>query len=336
MPSLRSATAALRSADARPASSILKEERESRVCSIASANCHIRTKKSSSFCYCRRKTWSEFALLGIAKRLFVGARVAVTWRFSAQSEIFAWSGRVASRRDSASVYFRLYVRLYRSKCARTGIFTTPKPGRFNVATFNCRTLTDHAMAEAQCSMNYDVLAVQETRIRESDTLSLPGGHVLITSSATAAGNAGVGLIVHSRLRSKVGKVTNVVDGRALSVDVGGTIFIAVYAPTADDEQREAFFEQLVAHVRDIPQHMPLVLLGDFNAELLFPQYGVKAAACDHVNDLINSCSLTVASLKIKKPLSHYNTFYGTHDRRASLDYVISDHVLHHLFKISKH
>ena len=79
MPSLRSGTASLRSADAHPASSgFLNREKEAGY-TITNAHCYVKTSHLSLFSCCRREVWCKFALNGIARRLFVGSRLQLAW-----------------------------------------------------------------------------------------------------------------------------------------------------------------------------------------------------------------------------------------------------------------
>ena len=125
--------------------------------------------------------------------------------------------------------------------------------------------------------NIDIAALSETRFSESGELTERGQGYTFFWKGKPAGerrDAGVGFAIKSYLVSKLESLPVGINERLITMRLplqnnNYVTLISAYAPTMTypEEQREAFYEELVNVLNGVPSSDRLILLGDFNARV---------------------------------------------------------------------
>eukprot|EP00971_Amphidinium_carterae_P341124 6479771-Amphidinium_carterae.1 len=164
-----------------------------------------------------------------------------------------------------------------SQCARhrTGRNKREKSFALRVATFNARSLLEPGkllfVAKKLALADIDILCVQESRFRDSFSLTSIEGYQLCTMPAEASrggllvmvkDRAGLTLHEHQRCSQRVLRV---------SVKANGMLFhiLDAHAPTEEDiaEAHSEFGEDLLRAVRAVHNHGKTLICVDLNAKL---------------------------------------------------------------------
>ena len=185
-------------------------------------------------------------------------------------------------------------------------------------SFNVRTVTDTTRLVALRGImevrKIKVLALQETRRN-------PNSEVVesLFESYSVSGVGGVGLLVCKELLKYVVKPTIIVPGRAIAVEILGTTFVSVYAPTCVNfDERENFFETLGAWISTTPTRKRLVLMGDFNARYANQVTSNHTRmATQQFEDFLSMHSLTIPQGRFSKD----EQTRCTH-KKVTLDYLV--------------
>ena len=176
-----------------------------------------------------------------------------------------------------------------------------------VATWNVRTLFQ-AGNLAQVTREFKryglhILGISEARWTGSGKETCEG-NTFIYSGQAEHHSRGVGLIINREAENALigWKPVNyrIITARFLSRHVKTTI-IQVYAPVedAEEETKNAFYEQLQDVLNDIPRSDLKILMGDFNAQLgkqrsgfedVIGPYGSARATNDNGERFIYFCS----------------------------------------------
>lgn len=121
--------------------------------------------------------------------------------------------------------------------------------------------------------NIDIAALQETRLASSGSL-MEKDYTFFWQGLESDERRlyGVGFAVRNSLLSSVeppSQGTERILSLCLTTSSGPAHILSVYAPTlcSSDEAKDAFYEELEAKIREIPQNENLFLLGDFNARV---------------------------------------------------------------------
>ncbi|CAH1258964.1 Hypp2118 [Branchiostoma lanceolatum] len=155
------------------------------------------------------------------------------------------------------------------------------PGRINLrstiraATWNVRTLYKAGMldnvAREMERCNISVLGVAETHWTGTGYFTTTGGELVVYSGGDIH-RRGVAVLL-SKVAARSMLAYKAVSDRLLYVRIMASpfnlSFVQVYAPTADaqDEDVEAFYDQLQQTLQDCPSQDMVLVAGDFNAKV---------------------------------------------------------------------
>ena len=195
-----------------------------------------------------------------------------------------------------------------------------------IATFNLRTVTDESRISALaafCESSHIAIALlQETRRSEaSQQPFLPTGWIWFESFASSNGVGGVAILVTPFCKFKDPIFSEIIKSRIASVTFPNTVVcLSCYAPTAfDAEEQEKFLSQLSTHIANLPERIPTIVGGDFNArppEHLKKQGKEVRAASRRFTTFLESMDLST-QLRLQKPLQKMYTHFN-----ATLDYFL--------------
>lgn len=162
--------------------------------------------------------------------------------------------------------------------------------------------------EASKRIRYDVLALQETKVKAENTRKTDEGDLIILGAKVDKKNiGGVGFIVHRNLEPLVDSF-NIISPRlaVLKIKVNNNITLAVfnaYAPTsaAAEEEKEDFYTELEDAIKREKAFYKYIC-GDFNATIqkhhrstsarIGPHgSGVNNDNGDRITDLLETCNL---------------------------------------------
>ena len=125
----------------------------------------------------------------------------------------------------------------------------------------------------------DAAGLQELRLRvdckdDYATMSLDGGYRLVYSSCSEAGVGGVGILIAPKLSDQMTEVKCVSEriimaSFKLKSEHSRLHLISAHAPieAADDEEKDAYYDDLSTLVMGIPVHDVTVILVDANAQV---------------------------------------------------------------------
>ncbi|KAK6039318.1 hypothetical protein COOONC_23177 [Cooperia oncophora] len=104
--------------------------------------------------------------------------------------------------------------------------------------------------EASKRLRFDVIALQETKAKETATRKTNDGHLIVLGAKLSGRNVGgVGFLVHHRLEHMVDSVEVIGPRLAiLRLRIDKRTFVSIincYAPTstATDDERDAFYKE---------------------------------------------------------------------------------------------
>ena len=162
----------------------------------------------------------------------------------------------------------------------------PKKG-FRFGSWNVKTMfrtgkTAQVSREAR-RYKIGILGISECRWNGFGRLRTNDGDTIIYSGREEddAHSSGVAILIRKKeaasLESWAPVSDRIIKARFFSKYIKTTV-IQVYAPTNDAEEdtKDAFYEQLQAVVEETPSHDMLILLGDFNAKVGRPGLGEEA------------------------------------------------------------
>ncbi|KAK6054982.1 endonuclease/exonuclease/phosphatase family protein [Cooperia oncophora] len=124
--------------------------------------------------------------------------------------------------------------------------------------------------EASKRLRFDVIALQETKAKETATRKTNDGHLIVLGAKLSGRNVGgVGFLVHHRLEHMVDSVEVIGPRLAiLRLRIDKRTFVSIincYAPTsATDEEKDAFYKELEEMIKRERSYYKYVV-GDFNA-----------------------------------------------------------------------
>ena len=146
--------------------------------------------------------------------------------------------------------------------------TKLRVGALNVQGM-AETLKLKSIIQIMQEHNLDVVMLSETRSTSYYSYTSEQ-HLVILSGNTRDKHAGVGAVIHPRLRPHLADVLQV-SNRILHLTFnqkGGRIHvIGAYAPHSGhdyDTVREPFWSRLASHIEKVPQPEPVYVTGDFN------------------------------------------------------------------------
>eukprot|EP00117_Sycon_ciliatum_P012406 scpid43739/ scgid1192/ LINE-1 reverse transcriptase homolog len=233
-----------------------------------------------------------------------------------------------------------------------------------VAMWNVRSCSSNLQREQLASSlkarSVDVCAVQETKIIDECTWSLPFGYKLL-SFPTINRYGGLGLAIGPRLLPHLSRWRAVSDrlGYALfsfpSPNKNSMAYISAYAPTLPTSEktpavRQEFYDSLLTLIRSFAKRTLVLVGGDFNAKV-GRRHASDAYTClgrwangrrnSNGEALLESCEETgmrLANTTFQHPARHITTWTGTIRRNQQnvniynqIDYVlIPDKICHGL------
>ncbi|KAK6039980.1 hypothetical protein COOONC_22515, partial [Cooperia oncophora] len=128
--------------------------------------------------------------------------------------------------------------------------------------------------EASKRLRFDVIALQETKAKETATRKTNDGHLIVLGAKLSGRNVGgVGFLVHHRLEHMVDSVEVIGPRLAiLRLRIDKRTFVSIincYAPTsaATDEEKDAFYKELEEMIKRERSYYKYVV-GDFNAVIM--------------------------------------------------------------------
>ena len=160
---------------------------------------------------------------------------------------------------------------------------TKKTYKFNVATWNVRTMLDcDSQSERRTALiskelaryTIDVAALQETRLEGQEQIQ-ESTHTFFWIGQTAGRrDAGVAFAIADNIAGKLSSLPCGISERLmhLRIPLAKERFLSminVYVPTMTytDEEKEGFYEELAAVVDAVPVSDKLLILGDFNTRV---------------------------------------------------------------------
>ncbi|KAK6060646.1 hypothetical protein COOONC_01695 [Cooperia oncophora] len=160
--------------------------------------------------------------------------------------------------------------------------------------------------EASKRLRFDVIALQETKAKETATRKTNDGHLIVLGAKLSGRNVGgVGFLVHHRLEHMVDSV----DKR--------TFFsiINCYAPTsaATDEEKDAFYKELEEMIKRERSYYKYVV-GDFNA-VIHEEMPATARIGPHGTGETNENGERLMDLLEQCNLFHGNSFFTKKEDR---------------------
>jgi len=149
--------------------------------------------------------------------------------------------------------------------------------QLRICTYNPQSISDlnqdlEVMLVELESMNWDIIGISASQIKESFIEELPSGHYLFNSGNGISRSNGTGFLVHKAFFPFVCDYKDISDRLAMLSLQGKDnkfVFIQVYFPTSshEDEEVEELYNQVQALVDKIPQRDFLFIMGDFNAKV---------------------------------------------------------------------
>ena len=144
-----------------------------------------------------------------------------------------------------------------------------------ICTYNCRTVSSEAnlatLMEASKKIRYDVLALQETKVKANNTKKTKEGDLIALGAKVDRKNiGGVGFIIHRRITHLVDSIDLISPRIAvLRLRISKNTTLSVingYGPTSNssDEEKDTFYLDLQNTIKKEKAYYKIVC-GDFNA-----------------------------------------------------------------------
>ena len=153
---------------------------------------------------------------------------------------------------------------------------TPKY-KIRVGSWNVRTLYQagklQQVLREMTNYKVEILCVSEARWTDSGRRILASGHTIFYSGRTDNLHRGGVAVIVTRKVEKTLLEWKPVNDRLMKVRFNSKFakltIIACYAPTeeAEEEEKDAFYEQLEEEIRTTPRHDVLMVIGDLNARV---------------------------------------------------------------------
>ena len=195
--------------------------------------------------------------------------------------------------------------------------------------------------EASKKIRYDVLALQETKVKASTTRKTNEGDLIILGAKVDKKNiGGVGFIVHRSLEPSV-ESSEIISPRlaVLRINVNKNTTLAIinaYAPTsaATEEEKDEFYLEIEKVIKNEKAYYKYVC-GDFNATVNEPlntstRIGLHGTGTTNDNgermlELLNACNLFHGnSLYQKKTTSRWTWISPNGNTKSELDHILTN------------
>ena len=165
----------------------------------------------------------------------------------------------------------------------------------------------------------DIVALSETRLAEEGSIAEPkGGYTFFWRGKAKDEDRlhGVGLAIKTLLCRQLPDIPTPVSEQLMKLRFPlnpsrHVTVINAYAPTltGSDEAKDAFYEELNALVKDVPQSDKLILLGDINARVGADCNNWKGVLGPHGTGKLNSNGLILLSFCAENDLTITNTLF---------------------------
>ena len=148
----------------------------------------------------------------------------------------------------------------------------------NICTYNPRTINDinpHALDtllyEIQ-DLNWDIIGLAETKVKESRITSVEEGHKLFLSGNNVSRSNEVGFFIHKSLVHLIDDYKPISDRLAilsLKTKFSKIFFIQCYFPTTSHPDTDVLvlYDQIQDLLDNIPKRDHIFLMGDFNSKV---------------------------------------------------------------------
>lgn len=138
-----------------------------------------------------------------------------------------------------------------------------------------RAVMKKDFAESLHSLQTDILCLQETKAQDDQVAAaLEGvdGYHVYSNSAVRKGYSGVAILsreVPLAVRAGIGMEEHDQEGRVLTAEFADYYLLTVYTPNSGNElvrlpYRQIWDRDFLAFVRQLEQHKPVLMCGDFN------------------------------------------------------------------------
>ncbi|XP_071652474.1 uncharacterized protein [Temnothorax longispinosus] len=207
-----------------------------------------------------------------------------------------------------------------------------------LATWNVRTMLQAGkmmeVAEEVLRYGLDVVALQEVRWKGNGRIDKKNYSMFYSGSETRTGQRGTGFIINSKMKkSYLG--FEPLGERMCKLRLKGRFknlfIISAYAPTEDanEEEKNAFYDELDRECSKIPKYDVLILLGDFNAKIgreNFLQH-VAGKHSLHANTNLNDHYLVKA--RLRERLSNVECAKGLEKPHWDIEKLRQPEILNH-------
>jgi len=164
--------------------------------------------------------------------------------------------------------------------------------RMKVGSWNVRTMLQAGkmaeVADKLLKYDLDITALQEIRWKGYGRIKKPR-YTLLWSGAEKQSEQGAGFVIKRSLENSIIDFEPI-NSRMCKVRIKGkfyyTTVVNTYAPTesANEEQKEQFYEDLNRCCDQVPKHDALLIMGDFNAKIGKEPANQSAAGQHTVHD----------------------------------------------------
>ena len=214
---------------------------------------------------------------------------------------------------------------------------------FTISTFNARSLSSNwkrlELAHSASKHNIDVVCIQEHRLYHLEDLLKEklGRMTFISSSATKnsvnSAIGGVGFLLSPKVVKAVVSFEKISD-RILVMTLEGnprTTIVCCYSPTnvSSPEDIDNFYNTLSDHLRKVPAHNMLFVVGDLNAKLgddvaLHTLSTATNRNGQMLSDLADQFNLLVLNTRFQKRKGKLWTFTYPNGGKAQIDFVLAN------------
>ena len=150
--------------------------------------------------------------------------------------------------------------------------------QLKIGTYNPQSISDLNTQDLDImlveieKMQWDIIGLSGTQIKENSIEILPSGHKLFNSGNEVSRSNGTGFLVHKSITHLVSDYKDISDRLALLSLQGKDnkiVFIQVYFPTLEhpDEEVESLYSQVQELIDKIPKRDFVFVMGDFNARI---------------------------------------------------------------------
>lgn len=145
-----------------------------------------------------------------------------------------------------------------------------------IASWNVRTLSESSRLEQleseKSRYKIQILGICETRWKESGEIITHKGNYIIHCGTRSGGESGVALMIDNNIKRSLIEwkpISDRIITARFKTKFKNITIIQCYAPTEvkDDDEKDAFYEQLNVVLEEIPRSDIKVMMGDFNAKV---------------------------------------------------------------------